>query len=210
MLLILQHTDSLSFFSNQKLGRDPSDEDCFFDLLSKFQSSRMDDQRCRLDEPQNGDGGEGAADSVPPLNEMIGELLFQLVSPVIHCSKLIHFFFFGTLDPSITTSPQTEELFDLIASSQSRRLDDQRVNVGSLPGLRITHNNLGHLVGEADHQEPSDDFFNMLIKCQVGAPAFILQTDVFCFEVERCVCMFLGSKLLFRSNGMRHVFPLLL
>uniref|UniRef100_A0A3Q2NUC2 G protein signaling modulator 1b n=1 Tax=Fundulus heteroclitus TaxID=8078 RepID=A0A3Q2NUC2_FUNHE len=121
-----------------KLGRDPSDEDCFFDLLSKFQSSRMDDQRCHLDEPQNGDNQEGAADT--SLNEM--------------------------LDPAITTSPQTEELFDLIASSQSRRLDDQRVSVGNLPGLRITHNNLGHLVGEGDHQEPSDDFFNMLIKCQ--------------------------------------------
>lgn len=77
--------------------------------------------------------------------------------------------FFFLLDPAITTSPQTEELFDLIASSQSRRLDDQRVNVGNLPGLRITHNNLGHLVGETDHQEPSDDFFNMLIKCQVMA-----------------------------------------
>uniref|UniRef100_A0A667X5P9 G protein signaling modulator 1b n=1 Tax=Myripristis murdjan TaxID=586833 RepID=A0A667X5P9_9TELE len=121
-------------------GRDPSDEDCFFDLLSKFQSSRMDDQRCHLDEPQNGDNREGAANSMPSLNTMI--------------------------DPAITTSPQTEELFDLIASSQSRRLDDQRVNVGNLPGLRITHNNLGHLVGEGDHQEPSDDFFNMLIKCQ--------------------------------------------
>ncbi|KAM8828450.1 G-protein-signaling modulator 1b isoform 2-T2 [Spinachia spinachia] len=122
------------------LGRDPSDEDCFFDLLSKFQSSRMDDQRCHLDEPHNGDNGEGAANAVPSLNEII--------------------------DPAFTTSPQTEELFDLIASSQSRRLDDQRVNVGNLPGLRITHNNLGHLVGEGDHQEPSDDFFNMLIKCQ--------------------------------------------
>uniref|UniRef100_A0A3B5L6F8 G protein signaling modulator 1b n=1 Tax=Xiphophorus couchianus TaxID=32473 RepID=A0A3B5L6F8_9TELE len=121
-----------------KLGRDPSDEDCFFDLLSKFQSSRMDDQRCHLDETQNGDNTEGAANT--SLSEMI--------------------------DPSITTSPQTEELFDLIASSQSRRLDDQRVSVGNLPGLRITHNNLGHLVGEGDHQEPSDDFFNMLIKCQ--------------------------------------------
>lgn len=83
----------------------------------------------------------------------------------------------------------------MIASSQSRRLDDQRVNVGSLPGLRITHNNLGHLVGEADHQEPSDDFFNMLIKCQVGAPAFMQETDVFCPEFKMTVarvCMFLG------------------
>lgn len=66
-------------------------------------------------------------------------------------------------------SPQTEEFFDLIASSQSRRLDDQRASVGNLPGLRITHNNLGHLRVEGDAQEPGDDFFNMLMKCQVGA-----------------------------------------
>lgn len=66
-------------------------------------------------------------------------------------------------------SPQTEEFFDLIASSQSRRLDDQRANVGNLPGLRITHNNLGHLRVEGDAQEPGDEFFNMLMKCQVRA-----------------------------------------
>uniref|UniRef100_A0AAR2LYL5 G protein signaling modulator 1b n=1 Tax=Pygocentrus nattereri TaxID=42514 RepID=A0AAR2LYL5_PYGNA len=124
--------------SVQKLGRDPSDEDCFFDLLSKFQSSRMDDQRCHLDEGANGqDAGGSSRDST--LNDMLASLL---------------------------TSPQTEELFDLIASSQSRRLDDQRVSVGNLPGLRITHNNLGHLCADPDPQEPSDDFFNMLIKCQ--------------------------------------------
>uniref|UniRef100_A0A3B3RT93 G protein signaling modulator 1 n=1 Tax=Paramormyrops kingsleyae TaxID=1676925 RepID=A0A3B3RT93_9TELE len=122
----LIHRDALF----QKLGRDPSDEDCFFDLLSKFQSSRMDDQRCRLDEQQNG------AKGMPPYA----------------CSLM--------------TSPQTEELFDLIASSQSRRLDDQRVSVSNLPGLRITHNNLGHLCVDGDPQEPGDDFFNMLIKCQ--------------------------------------------
>uniref|UniRef100_A0A673NCW9 G-protein-signaling modulator 1-like n=1 Tax=Sinocyclocheilus rhinocerous TaxID=307959 RepID=A0A673NCW9_9TELE len=121
-----------------KLARDASDEDCFFDLLSKFQSSRMDDQRCQLDEPSNGENAGGADRNT--LNDMI--------------------------DASLLTSPQTEELFDLIASSQSRRLDDQRVSVSNLPGLRITHNNLGHLCGENDPQEPSDDFFNMLIKCQ--------------------------------------------
>uniref|UniRef100_A0A8C8GC22 G protein signaling modulator 1b n=1 Tax=Oncorhynchus tshawytscha TaxID=74940 RepID=A0A8C8GC22_ONCTS len=122
----------------QKLSRDPSDEDCFFDLLSKFQSSRMDDQRCHLDDPnvENGENGEnGGAVS---LNEML----------------------------ALITSPQTEELFDLIVSSQSRRLDDQRVSVSNLPGLRITNNNLGHLCVDTDPQEPSDDFFNMLIKCQ--------------------------------------------
>uniref|UniRef100_A0A8C1KS92 G protein signaling modulator 1b n=1 Tax=Cyprinus carpio TaxID=7962 RepID=A0A8C1KS92_CYPCA len=121
-----------------KLARDASDEDCFFDLLSKFQSSRMDDQRCQLDEPADEENA-GVADR-NTLNDMI--------------------------DASLLTSPQTEELFDLIASSQSRRLDDQRVGVSNLPGLRITHNNLGHLGGDSDPQEPSDDFFNMLIKCQ--------------------------------------------
>ncbi|KAI7812444.1 putative G-protein-signaling modulator 1 [Triplophysa rosa] len=121
-----------------KLSRDHSDEDCFFDLLSKFQSSRMEDQRCQLDEPTNGENTGGAdADS---LNDVI--------------------------EASLLTSPQTEELFDLIASTQSRRLDDQRVSVSSLPGLRITHNNLGHLCGESDPQAPGDDFFNMLVKCQ--------------------------------------------
>lgn len=70
---------------------------------------------------------------------------------------------------SLMASPQTEEFFDLIASSQSRRLDDQRANVGNLPGLRITQNNPGHLRVEGDAQEPGDEFFNMLIKCQVPA-----------------------------------------
>ncbi|XP_077070025.1 G-protein-signaling modulator 1b isoform X2 [Siphateles boraxobius] len=121
-----------------KLGRDPSDEDCFFDLLSKFQSSRMDDQRCELDEPPDGENAGGVEEN--SLNDRI--------------------------DASLLSSPQTEELFDLIASSQSRRLDDQRVSVSNLPGLRITHNNLGHLCGESESPEPSDDFFNMLIKCQ--------------------------------------------
>uniref|UniRef100_A0A8C7FAW9 G protein signaling modulator 1b n=1 Tax=Oncorhynchus kisutch TaxID=8019 RepID=A0A8C7FAW9_ONCKI len=123
-----------------KLGQDPSDEDCFFDLLSKFQSSRMDDQRCHLDDLNEENGENGENGGAVSLNEM--------------------------LDPTLITSPQTEELFDLIVSSQSRRLDDQRVSVSNLPGLRITHNNLGHLCVDADPQEPSDDFFNMLMKCQ--------------------------------------------
>ncbi|XP_039363116.1 G-protein-signaling modulator 1 isoform X2 [Mauremys reevesii] len=126
--------------SQSKINRAPSDEECFFDLLSKFQSSRMDDQRCPLEECQT-EAAEAAATSMPALEERISQ-------------------------SSLIASPQTEEFFDLIASSQSRRLDDQRASVGSLPGLRITHNNLGHLRMEGDAQEPGDEFFNMLMKCQ--------------------------------------------
>ncbi|XP_015734369.1 G-protein-signaling modulator 1 isoform X6 [Coturnix japonica] len=132
--------DLLKFPSEKKINRTPSDEECFFDLLSKFQSNRMDDQRCPLEECPS-EAAEAAATPVPALEERIPH-------------------------SSMMASPQTEEFFDLIASSQSRRLDDQRANVGNLPGLRITHNNLGHLCMEGDAQEPGDEFFNMLMKCQ--------------------------------------------
>ncbi|XP_064027383.1 G-protein-signaling modulator 1 isoform X7 [Pogoniulus pusillus] len=132
--------DLLKFPSEKKINRTPSDEECFFDLLSKFQSNRMDDQRCPLEECP-AEAAQAAATPVPALGERLPQ-------------------------SSLMASPQTEEFFDLIASSQSRRLDDQRASVGSLPGLRITHNNLGHLRAEGDAQEPGDEFFNMLIKCQ--------------------------------------------
>ncbi|KAG8447508.1 hypothetical protein GDO86_014855 [Hymenochirus boettgeri] len=123
-----------------KINRAPSDEECFFDLLSKFQSNRMDDQRCTLEESQS-----GMSDASP--------------SPMASLEDRLS-------ASSLMASPQTEEFFDLIASSQSRRLDDQRASVGNLPGLRLTQNNMGHLLVEGDQQEPGDDFFNMLIKCQ--------------------------------------------
>ncbi|XP_073397141.1 G-protein-signaling modulator 1 isoform X1 [Dendrobates tinctorius] len=123
-----------------KINRAPSDEECFFDLLSKFQSNRMDDQRCTLEESQSG-GPEPTETPVPALDDRISA-------------------------SSLMASPQTEEFFDLIASSQSRRLDDQRASVGNLPGLRLTHNNMGHLRVEGDQHEPGDEFFNMLMKCQ--------------------------------------------
>ncbi|KAM4662115.1 G-protein-signaling modulator 1 [Discoglossus pictus] len=123
-----------------KINRAPSDEECFFDLLSKFQSNRMDDQRCTLEETESGIT-EASPTSMPALEDRISA-------------------------SSLMASPQTEEFFDLIASSQSRRLDDQRASVGSLPGLRLTHNNMGHLRVDGDQQEPGDEFFNMLMKCQ--------------------------------------------
>uniref|UniRef100_A0A5F5PLG4 G protein signaling modulator 1 n=1 Tax=Equus caballus TaxID=9796 RepID=A0A5F5PLG4_HORSE len=55
------------------IPRAPSaDEECFFDLLSKFQSSRMDDQRCPLEE---GQPGAAEATAAPNLEERIGECL---------------------------------------------------------------------------------------------------------------------------------------
>uniref|UniRef100_UPI00398F1F50 G-protein-signaling modulator 1-like isoform X3 n=1 Tax=Pristiophorus japonicus TaxID=55135 RepID=UPI00398F1F50 len=143
-LPLLDASDVTVQVAPMKVNRDPSDEECFFDLLSRFQSNRMDDQRCTFEERQNGTVGS-ALIPASPLQDRISQT-------------------------ALIASPQTEEFFDLIASSQSRRLDDQRANVGNLPGLRITHNNsqvvMGHLRPDGDPQEPGDEFFNMLMKCQ--------------------------------------------
>lgn len=74
-------------------------------------------------------------------------------------------------------SPNTDEFLDLLASSQSRRLDDQRASFSNLPGLRLTQNNnqslLGHLMTK-DSKEPDEDFFDILVKCQVCLPIFVI------------------------------------
>ncbi|KAG8556113.1 hypothetical protein GDO81_017926 [Engystomops pustulosus] len=114
----------------------------FFDLLSRFQSNRMDDQRCSLQ----------------------GKNILSVTTATSTPPKSMR----KSLSAS-AVSPHTDEFLDLIASSQSRRLDDQRASFSNLPGLRINqpHNNsvLGHLMA-TENREPDDDFFDMLVKCQ--------------------------------------------
>ncbi|KAM4023210.1 G-protein-signaling modulator 2 isoform 1-T1 [Anomaloglossus baeobatrachus] len=114
----------------------------FFDLLSRFQSNRMDDQRCSLQ----------------------GRNLLNLPTSTSTPPKSMR----KSLSAS-AVSPHTDEFLDLLASSQSRRLDDQRASFSNLPGLRLKqqHSNsvLGHLM-TTENREPDDDFFDMLVKCQ--------------------------------------------
>lgn len=74
-------------------------------------------------------------------------------------------------------SPNTDEFLDLLASSQSRRLDDQRASFSNLPGLRLTQNNsqsvLSHLMTN-DNKEADEDFFDILVKCQVCLYVFFI------------------------------------
>uniref|UniRef100_A0A8D0HK10 G-protein-signaling modulator 2 n=1 Tax=Sphenodon punctatus TaxID=8508 RepID=A0A8D0HK10_SPHPU len=127
--------------SQRKNCPDMTGDEGFFDLLSRFQSNRMDDQRCCFQEKNR---LMTAASSTP--------------------SK--------TMRKSFSTSmvsPHTDEFLDLLASSQSRRLDDQRASFSNLPGLRLSQHNsrsvLGHLMS-SNSSEPDDEFFDILIKCQ--------------------------------------------
>ncbi|XP_044531855.1 G-protein-signaling modulator 2 [Gracilinanus agilis] len=129
--------------SQRKISADTIGDEGFFDLLSRFQSNRMDDQRCCLQD-KNCHPTSATTTSTPPKTRR------------------------KSLSISIV-SPHTDEFLDLLASSQSRRLDDQRASFSNLPGLRLTQNNnqavLGHLIA-SDNKEPDDDFFDILVKCQ--------------------------------------------
>uniref|UniRef100_A0A8C0XU96 G-protein-signaling modulator 2 n=1 Tax=Castor canadensis TaxID=51338 RepID=A0A8C0XU96_CASCN len=134
--------------AQRKVSADTTGDEGFLDLLSRFQSNRMDDQRCCLQE-NTCHAASTATASTPP--------------------KMLK-------TPSVSVvSPNTDEFLDLLASSQSRRLDDQRASFSNLPGLRLTKNNsqsvLNHLVTN-DNKEPDEDFFDILIKCQVCLYAF--------------------------------------
>ncbi|XP_075038708.1 G-protein-signaling modulator 2 isoform X2 [Mixophyes fleayi] len=147
---VLQDTSNSSD-SNRKIANaqrktamlDSIGDEGFFDLLSRFQSNRMDDQRCSLQDKN--------ILSVP-----------TATSPTTPKSMR------KSLSAS-AVSPHTDEFLDLIASSQSRRLDDQRASFSNLPGLRMSqqHSNsvLGHLMA-TENREPDEDFFDMLVKCQ--------------------------------------------
>ncbi|XP_047443642.1 G-protein-signaling modulator 2-like isoform X2 [Mugil cephalus] len=156
-----------------KLGsRDTVGEDGFFDLLSRFQGNRMDDQRCSLLDGPSHLPAHPSPSSTLPVAER---------KPISDCNTPFQ-------DPG--------HFLELLASSQARRLDDQRVSMSHFPGLRLntsspphipstsstnqtplqapisttdtphTHSLYDRLEASADQPEGDEVFFDMLVKCQ--------------------------------------------
>eukprot|EP00095_Tigriopus_kingsejongensis_P004284 snap_masked-scaffold2020_size22516-processed-gene-0.3 protein:Tk04284 transcript:snap_masked-scaffold2020_size22516-processed-gene-0.3-mRNA-1 annotation:"hypothetical protein DAPPUDRAFT_22062" len=116
------------------------DEEDFFDFISRFQSKRMDDQRCSLSLP-NGASHSGAATNGrgPPSG-----------GPKADSGK--------------------DELLDMIAGVQGSRMNEQRATVNFLPGLTKSKQPeiLQRLSVATNNDEnfPDENFFEMLMKCQ--------------------------------------------
>nr|CAG4647869.1 EOG090X05CB [Moina brachiata] len=117
------------------------EEESFFDLVTRFQSKRMDDQRCSLAVIGNKETQQIPSNTTPSSS--------ALESP----SRL------------------KEDLLDLIAGMQSRRMDEQRASLPRLPGLNNTDPDiLRRLSSEPSAEEaaalPDENFFEMLMRCQ--------------------------------------------
>uniref|UniRef100_A0A8C7MSL9 G protein signaling modulator 1b n=1 Tax=Oncorhynchus kisutch TaxID=8019 RepID=A0A8C7MSL9_ONCKI len=143
----------------QKLSRDPSDEDCFFDLLSKFQSSRMDDQRCHLDDP-NVENGENALITSPQTEELFDLIVSsqsrRLDDQRVSVSNLpglrITNNNLGHL--CVDTDPQepSDDFFNMLIKCQSSRIDDQRCSPPE--------------GGPRAPTVPDEDFFSLIQRAQ--------------------------------------------
>ncbi|XP_038650727.1 G-protein-signaling modulator 2 isoform X1 [Scyliorhinus canicula] len=110
----------------------------FFDLLSRFQSNRMDDQRCSFTKSKNGLTRTAPASSTRPKT--------SVVSPQTD----------DFLD--MLASSQSRRLDDQRVSISN--LPGLRLNQHN------SHSVLGHLITSGDSKEPDDSFFDMLVKCQ--------------------------------------------
>lgn len=135
-------------------------EEDFFEMLTRTQSKRMDDQRCSLKVIGH---SQSQTSREPPIRK-----------PLVQQNSL----------PAVPTTPQTTKenrnaLLEMIADLQSERMDEQRAQLPTLPGLvpspqnQNTRRNLinnqtatRNNGGSSNEPAPDDAFLDMLMRCQ--------------------------------------------
>ncbi|XP_050700442.1 G-protein-signaling modulator 2-like isoform X3 [Eriocheir sinensis] len=166
------YTSSSHADKNQSVNEESSmDDDSFFELLSRFQSKRMDDQRCTLSIDGNKENHpqQQQKDGPPPPPSVATATATQTRD---HGGSLT-----STGSTNGTTTPSDsganncgvlEELMESIAGMQSRRMDEQRASLPQLPGLNNQQVILQRLsvAGSDTTPLPDDNFFDMLMRCQ--------------------------------------------
>ncbi|KAH9400479.1 G-protein-signaling modulator 2 [Tyrophagus putrescentiae] len=113
----------------------------FFDLVSKFQSKRMDDQRCSIDVPGNSSSNNNNKENnhskliaAKNMSLDIGGHCSQKGSAPI-ASKVVSGKAIAEVAVGGNGGGGGEDLFDLIVGMQERRMDDQRATLPQPPNL---------------------------------------------------------------------------
>ncbi|PNF40799.1 G-protein-signaling modulator 2 [Cryptotermes secundus] len=143
-------------------GEHLDDEESFFDLLSRFQSKRMDDQRCSLTIAENKEN----TNSLPNSNH--NNNAAASIKPIMPLNNN------NAANSKTPSNALQDDLLDLIAGMQSKRMDEQRVALPHLPGLHppaqsqvLQRLSVAGLGGDGS-TTPDDTFLEMLMRCQSG------------------------------------------
>merc|ERR1719266_838435 len=132
------------------------DEEDFFDFITRFQSKRMDDQRCSLTVPSAKDTSNGAV-AKPSMNKQ----------PTVQQQNQQAAAAASAAPPPPPRKPeQPQQLFDLIGQPQPQRPMGPQI----LPGLNKAKQpeilQRLSVATSANDQFPDESFFEMLMKCQ--------------------------------------------
>ncbi|XP_078074324.1 G-protein-signaling modulator 2 isoform X1 [Mustelus asterias] len=130
--------DARSHLPQKRINSSMVGEEGFFDLLSRFQSNRMDDQRYSFTKSQNGLTRAAPASSAQPKTLVASPQTEEFLD--------------------LLASSQGRRLDDQRASIGN--LPGLRLNQHN------SHSVLSHLITNGDSKEPDDSFFDMLVKCQ--------------------------------------------
>ncbi|XP_044734115.1 G-protein-signaling modulator 2 isoform X2 [Chrysoperla carnea] len=125
------------------------DEESFFDLLSRFQSKRMDDQRCSLQLNDNKENRNGINLVQPSTAPAPGK-------------KTNH----NNNETTNGVNDGRDDLLEMIVGMQSKRMDEQRVELTHLPGLQPSSLQRLTAVAEPAPNTPDDAFLEMIMRCQ--------------------------------------------
>ena len=135
------------------------DEEDFFDFISRFQSKRMDDQRCTLSVP-SANAAPAAAAKIPSRPTPVMPGAPAAAAPANGATN--------------GNGGQRDELLDMIAGVQGHgRMNEQRATVSFLPGLPkskqpeiLQRLSIATTNNEDGQDFPDENFFEMLMKCQ--------------------------------------------
>lgn len=141
------------------------DEEEFFDFISRFQSKRMDDQRCTLSVPSS--NGAAAPAKPPAARNPSTNNHPAPVMPGAPPASSVN-------GGNGANGGQRDELLDMIAGVQGHgRMNEQRATVSFLPGLPkskqpeiLQRLSIATTNNEDGQDFPDENFFEMLMKCQ--------------------------------------------
>ncbi|CAG9818930.1 unnamed protein product [Phaedon cochleariae] len=174
----------LSLFQ-QKSSQKPEEEDSFFDLLSRFQSKRMDDQRCSLTVDNNKENrnvvnipynNEGPDDLIDMIAGMQSKRMDEQRVSLPHLPGLQA----TSVRRPANDSVPDDDFLDRLVRCQESRLDDQRSPLPPPPGgvdaeadpPPVAAAQLG--AGESGARArsgatvPDEDFFSLIVRFQSG------------------------------------------